>query len=45
MLAAKEFAPTRPHPHAPDSTPANLVVGPGVGLVDHIRDVLEHRDV
>ncbi|GAA1669823.1 hemerythrin domain-containing protein [Glycomyces endophyticus] len=45
VLAAKDFAPTRPHPHAPDSTPANLVVGPGVGLVDHIRDALSHRDV
>lgn len=45
MLAAKEFAPTRPHPHAPDSTPANLVVGPGIGLVDHIRDALAHREV
>ncbi|WP_112133884.1 hemerythrin domain-containing protein, partial [Glycomyces dulcitolivorans] len=32
VLAAKDFAPTRPHPHAPDSTPANLVTGPGVGL-------------
>jgi hemerythrin superfamily protein len=45
VMAAKDFAPTRPHPHAPDSTPANLVTGPSVGLIDHIRDALTHREV
>ncbi|RRS01952.1 hemerythrin domain-containing protein [Glycomyces terrestris] len=45
VQAAKAFAPTRPHPHAPDTTPANLVVGPGVGFIDHIRDALANRDV
>jgi hemerythrin superfamily protein len=45
VMAAKEFAPTRPHPHAPDKPPANLVLGPGVGFIDKIRDTLSHRDV
>ncbi|MQM24417.1 hemerythrin domain-containing protein [Glycomyces albidus] len=45
VQAAKEFAPTRPHPHAPDTTPANLITGPGVGFIDHIRDTLAHREV
>ncbi|MCD0444554.1 hemerythrin domain-containing protein [Glycomyces sp. A-F 0318] len=45
VLAAKEFAPTRPHPHAPDRPPANLVLGPGVGFIDRIRDALSGRDV
>jgi hemerythrin superfamily protein len=45
VLAAKEFAPTRPHPHAPDTPPANLILGPGVGFIDKIRDALSDRDV
>ncbi|MEV3935740.1 hemerythrin domain-containing protein [Glycomyces sp. NPDC049804] len=45
VLAAKEFAPTRPHPHAPDKPPANLILGPGIGFIDKIRDTLRHRDV
>lgn len=45
VLAAKEFAPTRPHPHAPDTPPANLLLGPGVGFIDKIRDALSGRDV
>ncbi|GAA2132602.1 hemerythrin domain-containing protein [Glycomyces algeriensis] len=45
VLAAKEFAPTRPHPHAPDTPPGNLVLGPGIGFIDKIRDALSHRDV
>ncbi|MFG3340109.1 hemerythrin domain-containing protein [Glycomyces sp. NPDC048151] len=45
VLAAKEFAPTRPHPHAPDKPPANLILGPGIGFIDKIRDTLSHRDV
>ncbi|SDD18519.1 hemerythrin domain-containing protein [Glycomyces harbinensis] len=45
VLAAKEFAPTRPHPHSPDKPPANLILGPGVGFVDKIRDALGDRDV
>lgn len=45
VLAAKEFAPTRPHPHAPDTPPGNLVLGPGIGFIDKIRDALSHRHV
>lgn len=43
VLAAKEVAPTRPHPSLPNTPPANRIVGPGVGLVDTIRDVLTRR--
>ncbi|MGH9082705.1 MAG: hemerythrin domain-containing protein [Acidimicrobiales bacterium] len=35
---AKRGAPTHPHPHAPDSPPGNLVLGPVAALVDRIRD-------
>ncbi|GAB3661341.1 hemerythrin domain-containing protein [Glycomyces tarimensis] len=42
---AKEFAPTRPHPSAPDKPPANLILGPGAGFIDKIRDTLTGRDV
>jgi hemerythrin superfamily protein len=39
----KKAAPTRPHPAAPDTPPLNKVVGPGVGLVDRVRDRLSSR--
>lgn len=45
VLVAKEFAPTRPHPHAPDKPPANLILGPGIGFIDKIRDTLRGREV
>ncbi|MGH9087244.1 MAG: hemerythrin domain-containing protein [Acidimicrobiales bacterium] len=35
---AKEAAPTRPHPHAPDGPPGNVVMGPVAALVDKVRD-------
>jgi len=35
---AKEAAPTHPHPHAPDSPPGNVVLGPVAALVDRVRD-------
>ncbi|MFC4859359.1 hemerythrin domain-containing protein [Actinophytocola glycyrrhizae] len=41
---AKKMAPTRPHPSAPDRPPANKVLGPGVGLIDRMRDALTGRD-
>jgi hemerythrin superfamily protein len=41
---AKKLAPTRPHPSAPDHPPANKIVGPGVGLIDRLRDALSGRD-
>ncbi len=40
---AKETAPTRPHPSAPDRPPANKVLAPGAGLVDKMRDTLSGR--
>jgi hemerythrin superfamily protein len=43
MAAAKLIAPTRPHPKAPDTPPANLVTGPAAAVIDKTRDVV--RDV
>lgn len=43
VLQAKKIAPTRPHPNAPSTPPANLVLGPGVGLIDRLRDALTKR--
>jgi hemerythrin superfamily protein len=40
---AKKMAPTRPHPSAPDTPPANKLLAPGVGLVDRLRDALSGR--
>ena len=39
----KKIAPTRPHPAVPDRPPANKVLGPGMALVDRIRDALTGR--
>ena len=41
--AAKKVAPTRPHPGAPNNQVFHKVVGPGVGLVDRLRDKLSGR--
>ncbi|MCT2581551.1 hemerythrin domain-containing protein [Actinophytocola gossypii] len=41
---AKRMAPTRPHPSAPDHPPANKILGPGVGLIDKMRDALTNRN-
>ncbi|WP_199430542.1 hemerythrin domain-containing protein [Qaidamihabitans albus] len=43
VLKAKEKAPTRPHPGAPDKPPANRILDPGAGLIDQIRDRLSGR--
>ena len=43
VIAAKKLAPTRPHPDAPRSELFHKVVGPGVGLVDRLRDKLTNR--
>jgi hemerythrin superfamily protein len=43
IMRAKEVAPTRPHPSAPDTPPMNKILGPGVGLVDRMRDALSGR--
>lgn len=40
---AKKLAPTRPHPAAPNSEVFHKLVGPGVGLVDRLRDKLTGR--
>lgn len=43
--AAKKLAPTRPHPTAPNNQLFHKMVGPGVGLVDRLRDRLSGRTV
>jgi hemerythrin superfamily protein len=40
---AKKLAPTRPHPSAPNSELFHKLAGPGVGMVDRLRDRLAHR--
>jgi hemerythrin superfamily protein len=41
---SKKAAPTRPHPAAPDRPPANKILGPGMGLIDRVRDALSGRN-
>ncbi|WP_371667610.1 hemerythrin domain-containing protein [Streptomyces sp. NBC_00289] len=43
VRTAKKLAPTRPHPSAPDTPPANKLLAPGAGLVDRLRDALTGR--
>ncbi|MFI6588525.1 hemerythrin domain-containing protein [Embleya sp. NPDC050493] len=43
VRAAKKTAPTRPHPSAPDTPPADRILAPGLGLVDRARDLLSGR--
>ena len=38
--ALKKVAPTRPHPNAPNNPLFHAIVGPGVGLMDRMRDLL-----
>jgi hemerythrin superfamily protein len=40
---AKKAAPTRPHPNSPNNELFHKMVGPGVGLVDRLRDKLSGR--
>jgi hypothetical protein len=40
---AKKLAPTRAHPDAPNAELFYKLVGPGVGLVDRLRDKLSGR--
>jgi hypothetical protein len=40
---AEKVAPTRPHPGAPNSEMFHKLVGPGVGMVDRLRDALSGR--
>lgn len=41
--ALKKVAPTRPHPSAPNNALFHLSVGPGVGLVDRLRDAISTK--
>ena len=43
VQTAKKLAPTRPHPGAPNNEVFHKLVGPGVGLVDRLRDKLTRR--
>ena len=43
VQTAKKLAPTRPHPNAPNNQLFHKLVGPGVGLVDRLRDRLADR--
>lgn len=43
IRTAKKLAPTRPHPHAPTTPPANKLLAPGAGLVDRARDFVTGR--
>ncbi len=38
--AAEEAAPTRPHPHGPESATGNILVGPAVAIADRARDAV-----
>jgi hemerythrin superfamily protein/carbon monoxide dehydrogenase subunit G len=40
---AKKLAPTRPHPAAPNAELFHKLAGPGVGMVDRLRDRLTGR--
>ncbi len=40
---AKQLAPTRPHPSAPHSELFHKSVGPGIGMIDRLRDKLTGR--
>ncbi|HZG05884.1 MAG TPA: hemerythrin domain-containing protein [Streptomyces sp.] len=40
---AKQTAPTRPHPSAPDIPPVNKILDAGAGMVDRLRDALTGR--
>ena len=41
---ALRSAPSHPHPHAPDSPPGNLVVGPVTAVADRVRDAVRSPD-
>ena len=40
MEGAKQMAPTRPHPRAPDEPPGNVVAGAAAAVVDRGRDLV-----
>ena len=40
---AKKAAPTRPHPNSPNNQFFHKLAGPGVGMIDRLRDHLYGR--
>jgi hypothetical protein len=42
---AKQAAPTRPHPKAPNTPPANAIVGAVAAMIDKMRDGLAGRSL
>jgi hemerythrin superfamily protein len=40
MEKAKKIAPTRPHPHAPDQPPGNIVAGTMAAVMDRAKDMV-----
>ena len=40
LARAKQYAPTRPHPRAPDQPPANLFASSFAAILDRSRDLL-----
>ncbi|MDT0466231.1 MULTISPECIES: hemerythrin domain-containing protein [Streptomyces] len=43
LTQARQTAPTRPHPHAPDEPPALSLAGPVAAAYDRLRDRLQGR--
>lgn len=43
VTTVKKVVPTRPHPATPDRPPLNVMLGPAVGLVDRVRDLVGGR--
>ncbi len=43
MEKARQKAPTRPHPRAPDTPPGNIVAGAAAGVADKARDKLRSK--
>ena len=41
--AIKRVGPTHPHPSTPDTPPWNIILAPGAGLVDRLRDLFSDR--
>lgn len=37
-------APTHPHPHAPDTPPGNLLLGPIAAVLDRVRDAVRQAN-
>jgi hemerythrin superfamily protein len=43
-VAARDKAPTRPHPHAPNTPPGNVVAGAVAAPLDKVRDKLTGQE-